>query len=229
MDDPGTKYRRWFPHFGGATIGHMVLTLTRRLLISAGALVIIGLTGSILPVHALNYGSGTYGTCQYNSCGISVTSSGSVTLDVAPSAGTKCTVASDTVSVLTDSSTGYTLQINDNDTDNRLNGAVHGSNISASSGSAGTPATLAGNSWGYRVDATSGFGAGPTNSQSSGSVPSLTFAAVPVSSGSPDTIASSSSAADPAVNTQVWYGVCVDTSLVSDSYTDSLVYTALVN
>jgi hypothetical protein len=176
-----------------------------------------------------SYGSGTYGSCQYNSCGISLTSNGSISLDITPGIGTTCTVGSDTVSVLTDASTGYTLKIADSDTSNQLAGATSGSNVAATSGTAALPSVLSANTWGYRVDGAGGFGAGPTNTQSNGSIPSVSFAAVPLSSGTADTIASTTSAADPADDTTVWFGMCANTSLASDTYTDNIIYTAVVN
>jgi hypothetical protein len=175
-----------------------------------------------------SYNSGSYGSCQYNNCGITLTSSGTVALDVIPTAGTKCTVASDSASVLTDSSTGYTLYLNDFDTSNGMSGSSGGS-INAVSGSASSPVTLSADTWGYRVDSALGFGAGPTSSQSSSSIPSQAFAFVPLSSSTGDSIATSASAADPAVATTVWYGLCADASVPNGSYTDSVVYTAVVN
>lgn len=176
-----------------------------------------------------NYGMGTYGSCSYNTCGVSLTSSGSINLNITPSAGTTCTVGSDSVAVTTDSSSGYTLQLNDTDTANQLAGAATGSSIPATSATSGSPAALSAGHWGYRVDGMGSFGAGPTSALSNGAVPGVTFAAVPLSSGTPDTIATTSVPADPAVTTTVWYGVCASTAQASDTYTDNVTYTAIVN
>ena len=175
------------------------------------------------------YGMGDYGSCTYNSCGVSLTSSGNVSINITPSTGTVCTVASDSVAVTTDSSSGYTLTLVDGDTSNALAGAVNGGSIAASSATAGSPAALTSNHWGYRVDSLGSFGAGPTSALSNGSIPSVTFAAVPLSSGTADTIATTTGPADPAVTTTVWYGACANSSLVSDTYTDGVIYTAVVN
>jgi hypothetical protein len=175
-----------------------------------------------------SYSNGTYSACQYNACGISLTSSGTVDLSVIPGASTTCTVQSDSVAVTTDSSTGYTLTLNDGDTSNQMPGS-NGGAINAVSGTNAAPATLGANTWGYRVDGNGGFGAGPTSASSNGSVPAGAFAAVPLSSAAPDTIATSSVAADPAVTTPVWYGLCANAAVPNGNYSDSVVYTAVVN
>lgn len=173
------------------------------------------------------YGSGIYGDCSYGSCSLTLTSGGATSVDVIPTSTGRCTVQSDTVSVLTDSTAGYSLTASTNTTNNNMAGSVD--NIGASSGTVALPVTLAMNTWGYRVDNLGGFGAGPTSAQSSGSVPSAAFAGVPSSNQSPATIASSVTAANPAVNTTVWYGVCADASLRADTYTTTVVYTAVTN
>ncbi len=174
------------------------------------------------------YGSGTYGTCTYNSCGISLSSDGMVTLNVTPSVSVACTVQKDSVAVETDSSTGYTLTLSDSDTDNQMTG-TNGGTISPADGTGSSPASLSANTWGFRVDGVGSFGAGPTSVSSSGAVPSEPFAAIPASSSQPETVATSSSAANPAVTTNVWYGICTDTSLPAGTFEDSVTYTAVVN
>jgi hypothetical protein len=173
------------------------------------------------------YGGSNYGACDYGSCTITLSSSGSTAVDVIPASTGKCTVHSDTASVLTDSTTGYSLSMTTNTTNNALVGTS--TNISASSGTSASPIALAMNTWGYRVDGLSSFGAGPTTSQSNGTVPSVFFAGVPASNQTAVQIASSSSAANPAVNTTVWYGVCANATLPSGTYTTTVTYTAVTN
>jgi hypothetical protein len=182
-----------------------------------------------LGAHAANgaYSDGTYGSCTYNSCGITLTSSGTLSLNVVPAGGTTCTVASDAVAVTTDSSTGYSLAMNDQSTSSSLVGTS--TTIVTSGGTPSAPSALTANSWGWRVDGLSGFGAGPTTGSSNGGVPSLSFAGVPTSAQTSATVATSGSAADPAVTTPAWYGLCVTTSIPADSYSSTVVYTAVVN
>jgi hypothetical protein len=173
------------------------------------------------------YGSGNYGNCDFGSCTITLSSSGSVAANVTPTAGGKCTVQNDTVSVLTDSSTGYNLTMTTSGTNTAMTSG--GNSISASSGSAAAPVSLAVNTWGYRVDGLSGFGAGPASAQTNGSTPSTTFAGVPASNQAAVQIAHSSSMANPAVGTTVWFGVCANTTQPSGSYAAVITYTAITN
>lgn len=178
-------------------------------------------------VSALNYGEGTYGSCQYSSCSITVTSNGSVSLDL-PFLGSSqtCSVDKDTVSVTTLSSTGYSLYISSSSSDTKLNGAAHGDDIPATSAPAGSPSALTYSSWGYRIDAGL-FGAGPTSAQTGGATPSVTFAGMPALA-SPDYVTGSAAPANPAV-TDVWYGVCVDANIITDDYANSVTYSAIIN
>jgi len=188
-------------------------------------LIIIILTSH--KVFGINYSAGTYGTCTYGTCSITLTTSGSVSADVTPAIGlTKCTVSNDVVTATTDSSTGYTVTLNDTDTSNSLNGP---SAISASSSTSSSPSVLTANTWGYRVDSIDGFGAGPTTSISSASTPALTFAGVPISSGTPGLIRTTNTVDSGTVNTSVWYGVCANSSLQSGAYSDVVTYTAVIN
>jgi hypothetical protein len=173
------------------------------------------------------YGSGNFGSCDYGSCTITLTSGGSTTLNVAPTPTGKCTVQNDTPSVLTDITSGYSLTMTTSTTNNAMTSSS--GSIAASSGTAGSPTVLAANTWGYRVDGLAGFGAGPTTSQSNGSTPSVTFAGVPPSNLAGTQVASSSGPANPAVGTTVWYGLCADSSVPAGNYGVTVTYTAVTN
>lgn len=194
---------------------------------TAIAIAFITWMGSNHAAQAINYGAGTYGTCTYGTCNISLTTSGSIAVNVTPAAGaTRCTVSSDSVTASTDSSTGYTVTLTDTDTTNSLSGPT---SIAATSGTPAAPIVLAANTWGFRVDNISGFGAGPTSIVANGGVPTAKFAAVPLSNGTAATIRTTSTADSSTVSTPVWFGVCANTSLQSGSYTDSVTYTAVIN
>ncbi len=182
---------------------------------------------AISPTQGIGYGKGLYGTCQFGTCSITLSTSGTITPNITPGVSTTCTVVSDQVSVQTGASTGYTLQVSDSDSDTSLNRSGGGA-ITAISGTRSSPATLSSSKWGYRVDSIAGFGAGPTSAVSNVSVPSVQFAGIPAL-GSPDTVATTSSAAPVAQITPVWYGVCTDPSVPSGAYTDTVTYTALTN
>jgi len=189
---------------------------------------ILGVT--TLTASAIPYGSGTYGSCQYGSCSISVTSNSSVSLNVTPTTSGKCTIQNDVVQVLTDDSSGYTLSlVNSSSTSTALS---NGSNtIPATSGTFSSPSALTANTWGYRVDGWGNFTGGTTTAQNNISPPATVFAGTPANTGSPgpDTIASTATAADPAVSTKVWYGVCASTSTTKGLYTAQITYSAVTN
>lgn len=177
---------------------------------------------------ALKYGAGSYGRCQYQTCAITMSSSGTISVNVTPSSsGTKCSIAKDTVTVTTSATVGYNLKLIDANTSNVLNAGSN--NINATTGTYATPVVLANNTWGYRVDGSGTFGAGPTSVLTNGAVPSLTFASVKLSSGTADTIVTTSTAASSGSITNVWYGLCATTAVPSATYSDSVVYTALTN
>jgi hypothetical protein len=201
--------------------------LRARLLVCSTLLLVFS---AVLPTYASNgaYSDGAYGACTYNSCGISLTSNGTVNLNVIPGAGTTCTTQSDSVAVTTDSSTGYTLSLNNSAANSNLLGSG-AMTIPTSSGTQSSPAALSADTWGYRVDGIGGFGAGPTSASSNTGTSATTFAAIPTSAVTGDTLVNSGSPADPAVTATVWYGICADAAIPANTYSSSVVYTAVVN
>jgi hypothetical protein len=154
-----------------------------------------------------------------------LTTNGTVNVNVLPTSGGVQTIASDTVTVSTNDSAGYTLQLAETGAGTSLTTGTN--NIAASSGTAAVPIPMVNDTWGYRVDGLAGFGAGPTSGQSSLATTSLKFAAVPATA-SPQTLTSTSGTATNATTT-VWYGVAADTSQPSGIYTNSVTYTAVTN
>lgn len=198
-------------------------------LIGVGAALLTVVVGFSNYAYAANeYSSGLYGACTYNNCGISLSSAATVALPVTPTAAGVCTVASNAVTVTTDASTGYTLQVGSSTTANTLNKSGGGT-IASVTGTYAAPVSLTMNHWGYRVDNVGGFGAGPTTAMTNGAVPARTFAGVPVSSSTADTIATTTTPASAGANTNVWYGICANTSQPAGAYTLNVTYTAVVN
>ena len=192
--------------------------------LSALLLAIVSLAVS---VEALPYGRGAYGTCQFGSCSITLTSSTAIAATITPGGGTTCSVVKDNVSVRTGASTGYTLQVSDANADTNLLRSGGGT-IAAVAGTKASPAQLAANKWGYRVDGVGGFGAGPTSAVTNSAVPMQQYAGMPVLA-SPDTLITSASAASTAVVTPVWYGICSNTSIPAGAYSNTIMYTAITN
>ena len=155
-----------------------------------------------------------------------LTTNGTVNVDVTPTVSGAQTIASDTVTVSTSDSSGYTLTLAETGAGSTL--VSGGNTIPASSGTQATPLAMSANTWGYRVDSIGGFGAGPTSSASSAAISgSIKFAAVPAT-GSPNTIKTTSGTATNDTTT-VWYAVAANTSQPSGTYTDSVTYTATAN
>ncbi|HTE22464.1 MAG TPA: hypothetical protein VK674_05495 [Candidatus Limnocylindria bacterium] len=202
-------------------------TLPGRLVLWGAPLLFLGFASGATMLSALPYGSGAYDTCTYDTCGISVLTSGTVTLAVTPTSGGVNTTAEDEVIVETDASTGYTLTFLDSDTDTALTSGAN--TVTASGGTQASPVTLALNTWGYRVDSLASFGAGPTGAQNSDPNALYTFAGVPASNQTAHTLKSTSSAANPAEVTEVWFGARLDTAKPDGIYTGQVTYTAVTN
>jgi hypothetical protein len=155
-----------------------------------------------------------------------LTTDGTVDVDVTPSGAGAQTIASDTVTVSTNDTSGYTLQLEETTASTDLESGAN--TIPASSGTQASPAVMSANTWGYRVDSVGGFGAGPTSGQSSAAISgTITFAAV-ADNGSPNTLKTTSGTASNDTTT-VWYGVAADTTQPSGTYTNSVTYTATAN
>lgn len=195
----------------------------------AGIALIAALLGAVASTNAINYSAGTYGSCTYDTCSIGLSSAPTVSANVTPSGGgATCSVQSNAVTATTDSSTGYTVTVNNSDTNSVLNGPS-ANTIPSVSGTAASPAALTANTWGYRVDSIAGFGAGPTSVLTNGAAPAVSFAAIPSSASAGGLVKTTTDASGSGVAQSVWYGVCVDTSKPSGSYSDTVVYTALIN
>ena len=191
--------------------------------------VITGIMHSSLEANASKYGVSQYGRCNYqDACEISITTSGTVSLPVTPTASSVYTIQKDSVTITTNSDDGYTLTL-ESDSSAADGDEFKGpsSNILAStSGTISSPSALGVNEWGYRIDSIAGFGSGPTSAVSNVSSSSLTFAGISLY-GSPTTIKTTSSSAPTGDTTEVWYGVRVDISKPSGIYSRSVIYTAV--
>ncbi|HSX05746.1 MAG TPA: hypothetical protein VLF69_04725 [Candidatus Saccharimonadales bacterium] len=155
-----------------------------------------------------------------------LSSNGTVNANVTPTGSGAQTIASDTVTVSTNDASGYTLQLAETTGTGTLTSG--GNTIPASSGTAASPVAMAVNTWGYRFDGLSGFGAGPTTAANSAAISgTIKFAAVPATA-SPVTLKTTSGTASNDTST-VWYGVAANTSQASGTYTNSVTYTVTAN
>lgn len=191
----------------------------------------IMLVASVVPlmladgVTALPYGSGSYGTCTYDTCGITLTTSGTVALNATASGADVYTIDKDVITITTGASTGYLLRLESTVAATTLAGT--GQNIAAISGTVAAPVALTTNTWGFRVDGQGGFGVGPTSAVTNASSSALTFAGL-TASGAPATLKTTAAAASAEV-TNVWYGVRISPTLQAGSYSRTVLYTATTN
>ena len=176
--------------------------------------------------HALTYGSGTYNNCAYGGpCSISIVTSGSVNISLLPTTSSVYSIQKDAVVVQTDNPLGYNLSLESSSASSTslVNG---GYTLAASSGTPASPQVLQLNTWGFRIDGSAGFGAGPTTSATNATSSSLTFAGLTLN-GSPQTIYTRNVASAGGGDTiDVWYGTRANTSVASGTYQQTVIYTA---
>jgi hypothetical protein len=155
---------------------------------------------------------------------ISVSSTSPVSISLTPGGSAVVSSASDTVSVSTNNSAGYTLTLADADADTDL---VSGTDtIEAHDGTVVSPTALANNTWGFAVAGLGSFD-GSYTAESNNDSSTSKWAGVPAS-GSPATIKTTASTA-ASETTTVWYAVKVDSSQPTGNYTDTVTYTATTN
>lgn len=155
---------------------------------------------------------------------ITITSAGTVNINVTPTSGPTLSSASDTVTVNTNHTGGYTLSLEMNGASTSL---ANGSDtIEAHSGA---PADLEANTWGYRVDSMPIFGGGTTTQENNVTASNYTWAGVPANN-APVTIKTTTDPAPQAGDsTDVWYAMKADTNRPSGAYTNTVLYTAVTN
>ncbi|NLA42677.1 hypothetical protein GX865_00745 [Candidatus Saccharibacteria bacterium] len=154
---------------------------------------------------------------------VTVGSSATVSINVAPTADSRTSSASHTVTVDTNSPLGYNLTLSMQGSDRLLKKGTD--TIGPTSGTIASPGQLAVNTWGFRIPGWSGFGSG-ASIESNVANSSYTWAGVPNNS-APITIRTSSSPAQDSAS--VWYGMRVNTEKPSGTYSGSVIYTAVAN
>lgn len=166
-------------------------------------------------------------TVSVNVAGVisTFTTSGTVTLGALTpnTTGTQST-NNDVVTVSTNDADGFTLTLQDADSTRTL--ASGGNSFAASSGTPAAPATLTNNTWGWRVDGLSGFGAGPTAVINNAAPSALTYAGIPANASAFTLLATATTGSQV---TNVWYSARANDTQPSGTYTDIVTYTATVN
>lgn len=157
---------------------------------------------------------------------ITISTLSNVAISITPTAAGSATNASDTVTVSTNNSAGYTLNLKDSDAVLTL---TKGSDTIANhTGTMASPTALPANTWGWRVDGAGGFGAGPTSVQSNVAALTGNYAGIQNNASAGDNIKVTSTTATNDTTT-VWYGVEVTSAKPNGAYTNTVVYTATTN
>lgn len=159
---------------------------------------------------------------------ISLSTSGTIDLSITPTSGGAMSSASDTVTVSTNSSTGYDLSLRAETEQFSEMWAFGGTYIPAINATPVAPTALTNNTWGYRVDGAAGFGAGPTSAEADVTTTSYTWAGVAGALDTPHVLKSTSTPAEDDTTT-IWYGAEIDTSKSADTYSIDMLYTAVSN
>ncbi len=202
----------------------MVRTIQQKAKVATWVLVVAAVAAAPITASAATSSAGTTIEATVNSV-ISVTTSTNVAINLTPTPGGVVSSSSDTVTVNTNNTAGYTLTLADADATTSL--ASGGNTIAAHAGTQAAPTTLATNTWGYRVVGVGGFGAGAYSAETNNTSSTSTWAGMPAT-GSPNTLKTTSSTAANDVTT-VWYGVKVDSSQPNGVYSDTVTYTATTN
>jgi hypothetical protein len=179
----------------------------------------------VLPLNAEALTQSTTITSTIGSTINVFTTSGTVTLNATPTGSGVQSTASDTITVSTNNSSGYTLSVAETNASSSL--VSGGNSIAATSGTYASPTALTANKWGYRVDSLGSFGNGPTSAITNNAIGTLTYAAVPATA-SPQVLKTTATTATNNTTT-VWYSLAVNTSVPSGTYTNSVTYTAVTN
>lgn len=206
----------------------MIMKATKQTLLRASGIVFaLGVAASPVMAAAATDSDNTVINATIGST-ITVATSSPVALGLTPTSGAVTSVQTDTVTVNTNNSAGYSLTLKDADTAAELNSGTD--TIAAHAATTAAPSALADNSWGFAVANNSG-GAGAANFDASyttgdnQTANTNTFAGMPASSGTAVELRNTSTT---AVNdfTTVYYGVKVDTTQPTGVYTDTVTYTA---
>jgi uncharacterized protein (TIGR02145 family) len=143
-------------------------------------------------------------------------------LQITPTAAGTAVATSHSVNVKTNAP-GYKLSISGDSDMTYLNPTITPTQLSATNGTIPTPSALATNSWGFAIPGVTGFDA----SYNSTPTTSSKWAAIPSS----ETIVKTTNTANDTTgdNTNVFYGVKVDTNQAAGNYSASVTYSAVPN
>lgn len=202
-----------------------MVTIKKQLYRAASAFAIVGFVASPLVAGAV-----TDTTTISASVGSTISISNNtptVSLSLSPGGSAVESIGSDVVTVNTNNTGGYTLEIGDSDANTNL--VSGGNSIATTTGEtdfgAGTPTALSTNSWGYCIASTTACDGSYTTGDDQ--VPGASFVSMKAS-GSEDTVKVTGTTATNDTTT-FYYGVTVNSSQPTGTYSDTITYTATTN
>lgn len=207
----------------------MTISVKQNAKIAAWVLVAVVVATAPIGVSAVSNTSTTTVTADVQPV-ISISSGANVGLSLTPDATGVISSASNTVTVSTNNSTGYSLAIKDSDATTTL---ASGANSFTTNASPTVADALANGEWGWAVPSgTTGvgvtaFGASYSALDSS-SVLTSTWAGVNNNAGAAVNIKTTSATATSDATT-VWFAARANTSQPTGSYTGAVTYTATTN
>ena len=156
---------------------------------------------------------------------VSVSSAGTLGLNLTPTSSGVLSTATDNVNVYTNTPNGYQLYLNstsgNTDIYNNTDTSQELNHFTATTGTKSSPTTLTNNTWGYTL---TNLGDNPSQS----TLNSTTFSKVELTSSSADSLISSGSKTTGAGdNLPVTYGFMADTKLTPGTYATQVTYTAI--
>lgn len=203
----------------------MTITVKQKAKIAAWALVAAAVATAPLSVSAASSTSTTTITTDVQPV-ISISSGANVGLNITPDATGVLSSGTNTVTVSTNVTNGYTLALKDSDASTTLSS---GGGTFTTNASATTADALANGEWGWAVPSGT-TGVGVTGFDASYAAPTLTstFAGVNATGGSNVTIKTRSGTATNDTTT-VYFAARANTSQPSGQYTGAVTYTATTN
>ncbi|NCU38224.1 hypothetical protein EOL96_04185 [Candidatus Saccharibacteria bacterium] len=201
----------------------MKLPIKQSLALSASVIAVVGLVVAPMTASAVTDGPDGANVTLNIGPTLTMSVSNTATFSITPDGTGVASSNNDTVTVSTNNSTGYKLQLKDLDATTTLGS----SGITAHTGTAAVPTALTTvNTWGYRLDGGAGFGAGPTTAQTN--VPSLTSTLWAGITASWVDIKTTNTTASNEAN-QVFFAALANSTIPTGSYVEAIQYQSVTN
>lgn len=201
----------------------MKIALKQSLALGTGVLTLAGLVIAPMSASAVTQGPTSANVTATINPTLTMNVSNTASFSITPDATGKASSNFDTVTISTNNTAGYKLQLKDADATTTLGTST----IAAHTGTAAAPTALTTvNTWGYRLDGGAGFGAGPTAAQTDvAALTSTSWAGITTSFVDIKTTNSTATAEE----NKVFYAAKVDSSIPTGEYIEAVQYQSVTN